>query len=530
MFSLYIFLFLLDNFLKYYIIIIDINNKKAIAPINEGEKMEAKKIKIGWSEVSITPDKKIRLAGQFYARVSEYVETPITVTAMAIDSGDSSAIICSVDVAAIFRELMDMVRKKVASLRSDIDVNSIILCATHTHTSFVYGLEEKELTGIEKLLGTLSKDKKYANSTEGIMNGAESLYFLVDKITEAVIKAWDSREEGGYANGFGRAAVGMCRRVCYEDGSAKMWGDTSKPDFTMLEGGNDNGIELLFTYDKNDKLTGVVANIACPAQILEQRYFISSDYWGKVKIKLREKLGEDLMVLGLCSPAGDQCPRDLVRWIEPETPIEDPNVIRDNPPSRRADPSMYDIKGSYTVGRRISTEILAILDEVDEIKHEAEFCHKSIIMDLPLRRVTDEETAVAQKAIDEFIEIIKTREINFFDTAEQYIHAGTVMRHERQKTESVVPTEVHIIRFGDIAFATNPFELFLDFGNLIRAHSKAKQTFLMQLTCDSLGYLPTEKAEKGGHYSAYVSSGNVGHEGGLMLARNTISEIEKMFE
>ncbi|MBO5883393.1 MAG: hypothetical protein J6Q78_03205 [Clostridia bacterium] len=492
--------------------------------------MEAKKIKIGWSEVDLTPPKKIKLDGQFYARVSQFVETPITVTAMALDSGDSSTIICSVDIAAIFHELMEGVRAKISEMRPDIDADAIILAATHTHTSFVYGKKGGQPTGIEEILGKLSADKRAANNTEGIMDHEESLYFITDKIVEAVIKAWDAREEGGYANGFGRAAVGMCRRVCYEDGSAKMWGDTSKPDFTMLEGGNDNGIELLFTYDKNDKLTGVVANIACPAQILEQRYFISSDYWGKVKIKLREKLGEDLMVLGLCSPAGDQCPRDLVRWIEPETPIEDPNVIRDNPPSRRADPSMYDIKGSWTVGRRVSTEILAILDEGVEIKHEAELAHKKIIMDLPLRTVTEEERAAAQKAIDEFIEETKNREINFFDTASTYVHAGTVKRYVRQQTESIVPTEVHIVRFGDIAFASNPFELFLDFGNLIRAHSKAKQTFLMQLTCDWLGYLPTEKAEKGGHYSAYVSSGNVGHEGGLMLARNTVSEIEKMFE
>ena len=86
----------------------------------------------------------------------------------------------------------------------------------------------------------------------------------------------------------------MCRRVCYDDGSAKMWGDTNTVNFTHLEGGNDNGIELLYTFDENDKLTGVVANIACPSQVVEQRSYISSDYWGKVKILLRETYGEDI--------------------------------------------------------------------------------------------------------------------------------------------------------------------------------------------------------------------------------------------
>lgn len=66
---------------------------------------------------------------------------------------------------------------------------------------------------------------------------------------------------------------------------------------------------------------------------------------------------------------------------------------------------------------------------------------------------------------------------------------------------------------GDIAIATDTMELFLDFGNRIKARSYAEQTFIVQLCCGNGGYLPTEKAEKAGHYSAYISSGNVGHEG-----------------
>ena len=72
-------------------------------------------------------------------------------------------------------------------------------------------------------------------------------------------------------------------------------------------------LTFVYIYDKSGKLTGVVANIACPAQIMEQRSVISADYWGKVKILLREKHGADFKLLGLVSPAGDQCPRDLIR-------------------------------------------------------------------------------------------------------------------------------------------------------------------------------------------------------------------------
>lgn len=59
------------------------------------------KLKIGWSEESITPNRKIRLAGQFYERISEYVETEITATAMAVEADGDEMIIVSTDMTNI---------------------------------------------------------------------------------------------------------------------------------------------------------------------------------------------------------------------------------------------------------------------------------------------------------------------------------------------------------------------------------------------------------------------------------------------
>ena len=118
---------------------------------------------------------------------------------------------------------------------------------------------------------------------------------------------------------------------------------------------------------------------------------------------------------------------------------------------------------------------------------------------------------------------------NFKDSAITHIWAGTMVRYEFQQKCNIVPMELHTVRMGDLAIATNSFELFLDYGNKIRARSKAAQTMLIQLACDSYAYLPTEKAEKGSHYSAYVSSGYVGHEGGDLLVRNTLEVLNSLF-
>jgi len=467
------------------------------------------------------------------------VETPITATALAIESDGEQLVICSCDLASIGRVLMNNVRRIAAEKIPDLAPEKIIINATHTHTSHVYnrksplGKETNTITTTKDILNRyLPPEKQYVAKVvakgDDYMTPAEASGFLAERIAEAVVSAWNNRKPGRYAQGFGRAAVGMCRRVGYSDGTAKMWGDANTASFTALEGGNDSGIEMIFFYDEGEKLIGVAANVACPSQVLEHRHFISSDYWGKVKILLREKYGEELFVLGLCSPAGDQCPRDLIRWVNPETPVDDPHIDRPDYIERVADPSMFDIKGSWKIGRRIAREIEDAIDEVTETHDEAVFMHNTYTVDLPLRRVTPTEYNNAVEAMEKFASKVEDH-VNYADNAMMYVHAGTILRYEQQHTVNLHPIEVHIARLGSIALATNPFELFLDYGNQIRARSRAKQTVLVQLACDGCGYLPTEKAEKAGHYSAYVTSGSVGHEGGDMLVRKTLEEINRMF-
>jgi len=495
------------------------------------------KLLIGWAEESIVPEKRTRLGGQFYERISEYVESPITVTAMAVESGEQQLILMSVDLTS-FRECdLQLAREKFVALCPEVAPEALVVAATHTHTTLTLPSDAGR-SGIvstnsimEEFLpaGKLYTPKVTADET--VLTPQEGAELVTDKIALAAKKAWDNRQEALYTNEFGRAAVGMCRRVSYNDGSAQMWGDTNTANFVALEGGNDSGIELIYTFDKNKKLTGVVANIACPAQILEQRSFISADYWGRAKAIVREKLGNDVYLLGLCGAGGDQCPRDLVRWVNPETPIDDPNVKRPNYIERKADPSMYDISGCNKAGKRIANEIISVFEEITELKDEAILEHKVIDLDLPFRKATIADYNEAVREIEYYVDKNKDKEkFSFEDNARMHIYSGTIRRYREQQFKEVVPIEYHVVRFGDIAFATNPFELFLDYGNYIKARSFAKQTFIVQLCCGAQGYLPTEKAEKGGHYSAYISSGTVGHEGGDILVRNTVTEINKMFD
>ena len=80
---------------------------------------------------------------------------------------------------------------------------------------------------------------------------------------------------------------------------------------------------------------------------------------------------------------------------------------------------------------------------------------------------------------------------------------------------------------GKVVFAFNPFELFLDYGNRIKAQSSAEQTFVVQLANGIGGYLPTLKAEQLGGYGGLVINGQVGSPGGNRLVSETVSAIQQ---
>jgi hypothetical protein len=288
-------------------------------------------------------------------------------------------------------------------------------------------------------------------------------------------------------------------------------------------------MELIYTFDEEKRLTGVVANTSCPAQVLEHRSFVSSDYWGKTKAMLREKFGSGINLLALVGAAGDLCPRDLIRWVEPETPVSDPNIIRNNPPTRRADPSMFDIAGCRKVAKRVFGEIVSVYEELDlsTLTDKVEFRHRAEVVQLPLRRVTIEEYKKALRVIDEFAATASG--FDYRESAALHVYAGTIVRYRYQQNHDLYNAEMHFLRFGNTAFVSFPFELFLNYGNLIRAMSPAESTFLVELACGAGGYLPTAKAERGSHYSAYVSSGNVGHEGGELLVRKAVETLRNFW-
>ena len=94
--------------------------------------------------------------------------------------------------------------------------------------------------------------------------------------------------------------------------------------------------------------------------------------------------------------------------------------------------------------------------------------------------------------------------------------------------------EMHVLRVGDISFASNRYELYMDYQHRIQARSPFEQTFVIQLCGqpgeEGGGYLCTERAREGKGYSASVFCGTVSPQGGQELVNETVRQLKQLYE
>lgn len=421
---------------------------------------------IGWSVADITPEKPVVLTGQLHKRISESVQDPLTVTVLALETRDDSgiaeqAIMVSCDLIFTRAQTQRKLQHAVTNLLPDFDGSKLFLNATHTHTG--PGLIDNEFFGLYT-----------TGDSSGIMKPSEYEAFFIDRVASAVVQAWRKRKPGGFSWGLGNAVLGHNRRTVKIDGTARMYG-VGDPEFSHYEGTEDHQVPMLFFWDNNQSLTGMVINTIATAQVTDGTNFISADFYHEVRQRIKKKYGEDVYVFIQVGAAGDI------------TPASHEFIYK------RAENMMLKRKG-ITARQELANRLLYAIDNV-----------------MPYADYDIEEKVIFKHAVVKIELRVKEPPAPPF-----YL------------TDDVKPAELHVIRLGDIAIATNPFELFVDYGLLIKARSKAVLTFLVQLSCQHSGYLPTKRAARGGGYSAdkYL----VGPEGGYKLVDETVKQINKMWE
>ena len=246
--------------------------------------LNAGELHIGTATTDITPTLPVALVGQFYLRIADTIDTPLTANVVALESRDENnsldmAIMVSCDVVYIPAVYSKMVRDEVKKLLPEVDVKKIFLNATHTHTAPV-------------LENGPNSTFLYPIPKEGVLQVEEYQAYFVQQVSGAIVKAWKVRAPGSVTWGLGHASVANNRRVVYSktaidpgpfgNKTASMYGKTNSPDFTGLEGMADDDVNTLFFWNMSGKLIAMTINVACPAQEVEGRLAVNAD-WRQVK-------------------------------------------------------------------------------------------------------------------------------------------------------------------------------------------------------------------------------------------------------
>ncbi|MBR2373665.1 MAG: hypothetical protein IKA87_05495, partial [Lentisphaeria bacterium] len=438
----------------------------------------------------------------------------------------------------------------------EIQNNKLIINATHTHA------------------GPGSRDLGDYPRGVKMVEGEELRIFLARQIADAVKEAWEKRAPGAISYGYGFATTGHSRRSIYLvdvglrdggrpgialDGHGKMYGNTADDAFASYEAGTDPFINLLYTFDAAGKLTGAVINVPCPSQTGEHAWELHASFWHNVRQKLTDKYG-DIGVVGQAAAAGDLSPRQLhykeaelrrYRLKYPEkiaaymaNPLKTP-VDPDNPPTPEQQEATnktfcLEIMRAEDIANRIITAFDEVLEWAQKEKFSApELRHEVRVVDLA-RRMFPEALVEEEKGhYENFMKEEFMTEGNEFAilhhnsmlNSRRSRCGGVVKRYQLQQEQPAIPSDIHVVRIGNIAFATNRFELYMDYMHRIQARSPFEQTFIVQLVTGPNGsgsYLATVRGEANKGYSATPYCNQVSPEGGQQLVEETLKILKEI--
>lgn len=458
--------------------------------------LHAAQLHLGTSTVDITPDQPVALDGQRNVRISQKPATPIYATALALESRDEAgkpldqAILVSLDLVAIRQGIIGKMRAALEGRLPGFDLKKLVLNATHTHTAPV------TVAG------------KYALPETGIMPPAVYADWMIARVADGIVQAWEKRQPGKVAWGQAQAVIAQNRRPFYADGTAVMYGKTDSPNFRGIEGYEDHNMEVLYFWDMTDKLVATCVNVPCPSQEVGGGSSIHADFWDPVRARLREKHGKDLHILAWTGAGGDFTSRLAY--------------------GSKADERMRKLRGGISRLDEMARRIANAWEEAyagakNDIREDVPLRHHVQDIELPYRKVTILEKAAAV-----------TEAAKFKDDPKQqwnYLWNQRVVDRftaQQEGTQKPYVMELHALRLGDIAIATNEFELYTDYGVQMKARSPAIQTFVIQLAGPGT-YLPSERAMKHGGYGAVIQSSQIGPDGGQILVEQTLLALKGLW-
>ena len=403
---------------------------------------------IGAATKVINNELGTRIQGATVNQVAKSIRDDLEANALYLSDGSLELLLVSCDIGVVIPSVTIPTREAMAQA-AGIPARNVIIAGTHTHAgpSVVDTCYGKGL------------DTAYLERLQG---------WLVELAQEAKAAAQPARVGWGA----GAARIGYNRRCCWADGSHSMHGDTTRPDFTGLEGPDDPSQVAIFAQDADGKMLAVLHNNTSHPTCFYGADFYSADFPGAARQCLRDALGP-IPVLFFNGAFGD---------IALESQLADR--------SYREEREQKMMRAAHL----LAGETLRLL-------HEATWCDEPALghayddLEIPVRLPAAERLDWARSVL---ARVDAGEDVKAWDTL--FAHGATLLQNEfgERGADTVA---VHGVRIGDVGIATQPCELFCQFGLDIKRRSPAPITAVFGIADGYGGYCPTAAGPLGGGYS-----------------------------
>ena len=485
-------------------------------------------LKIGWATSDVSTDQPVHLQGVTRTRFSKGLRFPITVTALVIDNGEDCVVFNSWDTSCVFGDMALRVRDGVAKRIPGLPVEKIVFNATHTHTG----------------------PSTWSGYTDPVSTAYRDMF--AGKVIDTIVRAWNDRQPGKIAYGYDFAVTAFSRRPVYMDDlrkrptktggrqtpgfspdiHAKLHGNSFDPMFSHMEAAPDPFVNFLFTYDMNDKLTGAIFNVAFTSQVSQPDMMLNSDCWHDIRREMKKEFGDGIYVLPQVAAAGDMTYK--IPYYYKAT--ERKHRLRFGRPEK--------FPGEFE-RVRCTEQLMAAFHRT------IKWASRDLYGDLPIRHINTTLHLKRFYATEERMQEAKENLVKLQELKKKAAKLSPEKRKARMKTIQRAeancrrvlklndeikkkPTwamEFHVLRIGEIAFVSERYELYTDFGQRIQARSPFTQTFTIQLSAGLpdlptgvAGYLPTARSlPNGGYQSHPINNANApSPEGGQQMVDEAV--------
>ena len=438
-------------------------------------------MRAGFAEVDFTPLQGF-MPGEFPAFFASGFYTPLQANAAAFENEGEAVILISADYLLFPNAYATDIRTRIAE-QTGVKIENVLLAATHTHMGPALDVPCNKVPAEPEIAQVVA--------LRIVEAGVKAFQAMCDDVELAMT----TTEEKRFA---------FCRDVILKDGTVKTNPGYERDDIVRICEEPDHTLEIM-KAEKGSKTVAIMINYANHPDTnghSRPRNKFCADWPGFMRIALKERYGEDVVVLFFNGCCGDINHHDFINKTDKETYMK-PGVVRPE-----------------YIGRGMADTIVAAIDKGCTKITDHTVRVENNPLTVKRRQITEGELKWAT-------EVVKRAETDYQNLVE-YCTAMRYLANYKDVPETQIFT-VTGYRVGPWGMIAMPSEMYTAVGRAIKKGSPFVHTIPVTQANGAFGYVIPDSMRDSGSYEGRFSSGTTG-EGALdAIVAGAIDTLKKLY-